>query len=268
MAQDYISLAVTMLALYAAFKYKDELVALLNDAIGGLNVAPAGGGGAPLTTGGTGDAPYAGSNPQQLEDQGEGTRHYASGKADDVTHEWEGTTSAQSYMVVIDITLTEIDHDDTITIKFGGTHNGSGWYEMRWTFESGQSQIGAEESHPNSSDCSEGTAIGTIVNQQAMLAVANFNKGERLEQWHKRPGGAWEKAGESANGVCGFRPSESEDEIQVRIDGAPGIDMHSAQFYELGGSPGTPAPTGGEITNEPETDSDEEGGAEDESNSG
>ena len=65
-------------------------------------------------------------SPQDMEDEGWDTRHYASGKPDDITHEWSGETSAQNYAIIIDITITEIDHDDQIGFKFGGTHMGSG----------------------------------------------------------------------------------------------------------------------------------------------
>lgn len=184
-----------------------------------------------------GEFPYTPTgSANELDDQGQGTRHYASGAPDDVTHEWEGETSANSYMIVIDITLTEIDHDDTITFKYGGTHNGSGWYGGSYSFESGQAAFGAEESHPSFSDCNEGTAIGSLVNNRVMLAAININKGEKLEVWSKKPDGAWQKDAESSNGVCGFRPNVDEDEIQIRIDAAPGIDMHSAAWYEISGT--------------------------------
>src|SRR5215510_4467225 len=79
---------------------------------------------------GAGEFPYPTTgSANELDDQGQGTRHYASGKPDDVTHEWERSTNSQSYLIVIDITLTETDHDYTISFKFGGTHNGSGWYD-------------------------------------------------------------------------------------------------------------------------------------------
>lgn len=257
MAQDYISLAVTMVALYAAWKYKDELVALINGAIGGLNVAAPGGGGATVQ----GDTPYPGSNPIQMDDQGEGTRHYASGAPDDVTHEWEAETSAQSYMIVIDITLTEIDHDDQISFKYGGTHNGSGWFDNGYSFESGQACIGKEESHPDTDLCEiTGNSIGNLVNTPVKIAAVNFNKGEKLEMWSNL-GSGWTKDVEGGPGVTGFRPSESTDECMIRIDAAPGIDMRSATVYELGGSP-TSAPAGGSAP-APTPSGGEEGGDDD-----
>lgn len=261
MAQNYIELAITLVLLYAAWKHKDQLVAAINGAIGGLGGgAPAPGGGAPGATV-QGDTPYPGSNPQNLDDQGEGTRHYRSGAPDDVTHEWEGSTSAQSYMIVIDITLTEIDHDDTISFKYGGTHNGSGWFDNGYSFEGGQACIGKEESHPDTDLCEiTGNSIGNLVNTPVKLAAINFNKGEKLEMWSNL-GGGWTKDVEGGPGVTGFRPSESSDEIQIRIDAAPGIEMRSAVVYELGGTPGAPTSTSGEITNEaPGTEGEEGGG--------
>lgn len=216
-----------------------------------------------------GDTPYpAGGSVTEMDDQGQGTRHYASGKPDDVTHEWEAETSAQSYMIVIDITLTEIDHDDTISFKYGGSHNGSGWYDNGYSFESGQACIGKEVDHPSTDLCEvTGTSIGNLVNTRVKLAAVNFNKGEKLEMWSNL-GSGWQKDVESSDGVTGFRPSESSDECMIRIDAAPGIDMHSAQVIELTGSPTagggggttTPAPTtGGEDEDESEDEEDEEG---------
>lgn len=257
MSQKYIDLAITAVALYAAWKYRDDIVAAINSAVGGLNVAP--GGGAPGATV-QGDTPYPGSNPTEMEDQGSGTRHYRSGKPDDVTHEWEAKTGAQNYMIVIDITLTEIDHDDQISFKYGGTHNGSGWYDSGYGFESGQACIGKEENHPDTALCEvTGTSIGNLVNTPVKLAAVNFNKGEKLEMWSNL-GGGWSKDVETGPGVTGFRPSEGTDECMIRIDAAPGIDMRSAVVYELGGS-GTPAPaSGGGVVKSPGTEAEQGGG--------
>jgi hypothetical protein len=219
---------------------------------------------APPAAEGAGEFPYAPtSEANELEDQGQGTRHYASGKPDDVTHEWEGSTNAQSYMVVMDITLTETDHDDTVSVKYGGTHMGSGWYDNGYSFESGQACIGKEENHPSTDLCEvTGQEVGPLLNNRFMFAAVNINKGEKLEMWSKAGGaegtGQWQKDVETGPGVTGFHPSEETDEIQIRIDAAPGIDMHSAVFYEIQGT-GT-STSGGEITNEDPDATGEEGG--------
>ena len=115
-----------------------------------------------------------------MEDEGWGERNYASGKPSDITHEWSGETSAQNYAIIIDITLTEIDHDDTISFKYGGTHMGSGWYDNTYSFESGQSCIGKEEDHPSTDLCVvSGKSIGNLVNTPVKLAAVNIGKGEK-----------------------------------------------------------------------------------------
>ena len=203
------------------------------------------------------DFPYAFvGSPQDMEDEGWDTRHYASGKPDDITHEWSGETSAQNYAIIIDITLTEIDHDDTISFKFGGTHMGSGWYDNTYSFESGKSCIGKEEDHPSTDLCViTGKSIGNLVNTPVKLAV-NIGKGEKLEMYSNL-GSGWTKDVESSNGVDGFRPQVNEDEVVIRIDAAPGIVMRSAQIVEIGpASAGittsapfpTPTPTSSELT--------------------
>jgi F5/8 type C domain len=178
--------------------------------------------------------PYAFvGSPQDMEDEGWGTRHYASGKPDDITHEWSGETSAQNYAIIIDITLTEIDHDDTISFKFGGTHMGSGWYDNTYSFESGEACIGKEEDHPSTDLCVvTGNSIGNLVNTPVKLAAVNIGKGEKLEMYSNK-GSGWTKDVESSNGVDGFRPQVDEDEVNIRIDAAPGIVMRSAQIVEI-----------------------------------
>lgn len=193
-----------------------------------------------LTPGGTNppptstDFPYAfAGSPQDMEDEGWGERNYASGKPSDITHEWSGETSAQNYAIIIDITLTEIDHDDTISFKYGGTHMGSGWYDNTYSFESGQSCIGKEEDHPSTDLCVvTGKSIGNLVNTPVKLAAVNIGKGEKLEMYSNL-GSGWTKDVESSNGVDGFRPQVEEDEVVIRIDAAPGIEMRSAQIVEL-----------------------------------
>jgi hypothetical protein len=180
------------------------------------------------------DFPYAFvGSPQNMKDEGWGERNYASGKPSDITHEWSGETSAQNYAIIIDITLTEIDHDDTISFKFGGTHMGSGWYDNTYSFESGQSCIGKEEDHPSTDLCVvTGKSIGNLVNTPVKLAAVNIGKGEKLEMYSNL-GSGWTKDVESSNGVDGFRPQVEEDEVVIRIDAAPGIEMRSAQIVEL-----------------------------------
>ena len=193
-----------------------------------------GGGGQPTVQG---DYPYqATGSATEMKDQGQGTRHYASGKPDDVTHEWRAKTSAKSYMIVIDITLTDTDHDDTISFKYGGTHMGSGWYDCGYSFNEGKACMGKEENHPSTDQCEvTGNSIGNLVNKPAKLAAININKGDKLELWSNL-GGGWQKDAESSNGVTGFKPNVSEDETTIRIDAAPGIEMRSAQVFEISGT--------------------------------
>jgi F5/8 type C domain-containing protein len=180
------------------------------------------------------DFPYTlVGTPTEMEDEGQGTRHYASGKPDDVTHEWSDETSAPSYVILIDITLTEIDHDDEISFKYGGTHMGTGWYDNGYSFEDGQACLGKEEDHPSTDLCEiTGNSIGNLVNTPVKLAAININKGEKLELWSNL-GSGWTKDVEGGPGVTGFRPQADTDETVVRIDAAPGIEMRSAIVQEI-----------------------------------
>ncbi len=77
-----------------------------------------------------------------------------------------------------------------------------------------------------------GKSIGNLVNTPVKLAAVNIGKGEKLEMYSNL-GSGWTKDVESSNGVDGFRPQVDEDEVVIRIDGAPGIEMRSAQIVEI-----------------------------------
>jgi hypothetical protein len=110
---------------------------------------------------------------------------------------------------------------------------GSGWYDNTYAFESGEACIGKEEDHPSTDLCViTGNSIGNLVDTPVKLAAVNIGKGEKLEMYSNL-GSGWIKDVESSNGVDGFRPQVDEDEVNIRIDAAPGIVMRSAQIVEI-----------------------------------
>ena len=71
--------------------------------------------------------------------RGPTTRHYASGKPDDRTIEKNvKDIKAKNYQFLVDVKVTTIEHNDTVSLKYGGTHMGSGWFDNTVDMESGQ----------------------------------------------------------------------------------------------------------------------------------
>ena len=107
----------------------------------------------PPPVGGVG--PYVGTGKQLDTKLGEvKVRHYASGKPDDFTRERTVTgVPYKNYQFIVETTMHSIEHDDTLSLKFGGTHMGSGWFDCGVSFEDGQCCLGTEENHPSTDLC-------------------------------------------------------------------------------------------------------------------
>ena len=232
---------------------------------GGPGEAGGGGGGAgPGTAQGTpGDCVktiYAATG--QKVDNGKqtknGTRHYASGKPDDVTQEWATKVSFKNYEFTAIATIGKIDHDDQFGMKFGGSHMNGGWYDCGLNFN-GASCLGKEENHPSTDLCVvKGPSVGSIVGKKTglkcIIVGAGTNAAE-VELWAD-PGatGAWKKLIPRTKGIGGFFPTGSQ-ECTIRIDAAPQITMHCCSVNEItgwtqgagggGGPPAAPAAPAG-----------------------
>ena len=74
-----------------------------------------------------------------------------SGKPDDITHEWSGETilGTRIQNSKINITITEIDHDDQMGSSLEALIWATGWYNNTYSFESGKACIGRKRSHPS-----------------------------------------------------------------------------------------------------------------------
>jgi hypothetical protein len=205
---------------------------------------PTGGGSGPatLTGGDCAKTIYAGTgnNKDNSKRTKQGTRHYASGKPDDVTSEWGTSVNFKNYEFTAYMTITEVDHDDTASMKFGGTHNGSGWYDNGVGFNNGDFCMGKEENHPSTDLCVvKGKSIGSILNKKIGIKCIIVGAGTgqaQLEMWGDRAAnGQWEQMIPRQNGVGGFFPSSAEQECTIRIDAAPGITMHCSSVNEISG---------------------------------
>lgn len=122
-----------------------------------------------------------------------------------------------------------IEHDDAISLKFGGTHNGSGWFDAGVGFEDGECCLGKEEDHPSTDLCVErGPKIGSVIEKPIKIAAVYRTQTNHQELWTNFEGSGWVKQLEADN-LGGFNPGSDEDEVQLRIDG----------FSDGGSAPGT-----------------------------
>lgn len=158
--------------------------------------------------------------PMQAGQRGPTERHYASGKPDDWTIEKNvKNIPFENYQWVTYTTMGPIEHDDNISVKFGGTHMGKGgWWDCGISFNEGQSCLGIEPKHPSTKLCIvKGKKYGSILNKKVGVAGVVFKATGKIELWIDM-GNGWEKACEGTN-VGGLNPTKGNQEAQLRIDG-------------------------------------------------
>ena len=175
----------------------------------------------PTTGGGAGPTPYATKgNPMQSTQRGPTTRHYASGAPDDETIEKNvKNITFDNYVFVVDVTINKMEHDDSIALKLGGTHMGSGWFDNTVGIYTGYTCLGTEPQHPTTKACLiKGPKIGDIRNKPIRIASSYFKKTNKTELWTDFGASGWKKQCEGTN-VGNFNPKSAINEAQLRIDG-------------------------------------------------
>lgn len=215
-----------------------------DDSNGGGTVGGTPGGATGTCTGG----PYKSTGKTvTTSTRGPTTRHYSSGKPDDKTIEKNAKgISFKNYQFVNYVTMNSIEHDDTVSVKYGGTHMGSGWYDHGISFNSGQGCLGTEKKHPSAQLCTiKGKSIGKIVGRKIGIAGVIFTNpggGGKTELWADQ-GKGWEKLAEG-NNVGGFAPKASSQEAQLRIDGFNAQPtIHCSVVQEIAQAAGSFTPT-------------------------
>jgi hypothetical protein len=215
-----------------------------DDSNGGGTVGGTPGGATGSCTGG----PYKSTGKTiSTSTRGPTTRHYASGKDDDKTIEKNAKSIPfQNYQFVNYVTMNSIEHDDTVSVKYGGTHMGSGWYDHGISFNSGQGCLGTEKKHPSAQLCViKGKSIGKIVGKKIGIAGVIFSAsggGGKTELWADS-GTGWQKLAEGVN-VNNFKPSSGQDEAQLRIDGFNAVPtIHCSVVQEIVAAAGSFTPT-------------------------
>jgi hypothetical protein len=179
----------------------------------------------------TGDTPYPIKGTPMTTSTTKGQRgpterHYASGKPDDWTIERNvKPIPFKNYQFVVFVKMGPIEHDDNISVKFGGHHMGKkGWYDCGISFgpdanSQSQSCLGTEPKHPSTKLCIvKGTKFGSVLGKNTGVAGVYFTDENKIELWIKEEGKQWVKAAEGTN-VGGLKPTPGSQEAQLRIDG-------------------------------------------------
>jgi hypothetical protein len=177
------------------------------------------------TTLAAGDFPYESTGKSTpMSQRGPTIRHYASGKPDDNTIEKNAKKILfDNIQAAFQIEVPkEWEHNDNLSIKLGGTHKGTGWFDNGISIYEGQSCLGTEPEHPHTNSCIiKGKKYGDIRGKTVSVASTYFKGTNKTEYWVNIPGvtQGWEKACEGTD-VGGFNPKAgNETEVQLRIDG-------------------------------------------------
>jgi hypothetical protein len=147
-------------------------------------------------------------------------RHYRSGKADDNTIEKNcKEIEFDNYQAVFEINNNvEWAHDDTFSIKGGGTHMGTGWKDSGIKVYSGEVCLGYEPDHPTTHLCEKkGPKVGDLRGKHFKIAWV-YKNAENYEEFWTDLGDGWKKQLDGTD-VAGFDAKSDVDEVQLRIDG-------------------------------------------------
>lgn len=166
----------------------------------------------------TGPYPAAGADMGH-KIRGPTTRHYRSGKPDDETIEANvKNIKDPDHQFIVYVTMHKIEHDDSVSLKFGGTHMDSGWFDTTVFFKDGRTGIGTEEKHPSTDlEIIKGPKLGNILNKRLGVAGVYRANANKVELWTDL-GQGWKKQVEGTD-VGDFNPKADTFEAQLRIDG-------------------------------------------------
>ena len=151
--------------------------------------------------------------------RGPTTRNYASDKASDETIEKNvKAIKARNHQFIVYVTMQDMEHDDTISTKLGGTHMGTGWFDHSVRVYNGETGLGYEPDHPETHlFIKKGAKIGDTRKKKVGICAVYFADPNFTELWTD-VGDGWKKQLEGKD-IGGFNPKAKEFECQLRIDG-------------------------------------------------
>lgn len=174
----------------------------------------------PPKPGQPGDGPYEAKSDKLNHSVRRAVRHYASGADDDETIEAnvKGFNHRKHQFVIDVLVPKEMEHDDNLSIKLGGTHMGTGWFDHSFSIYKGRTGMGKEEDHPSTDlFVEEGKALGDLRGKKMKIAATYDADKNYTELWHDM-GQGWVKDLEATD-LGGFNPKAKTFECQLRIDG-------------------------------------------------
>lgn len=150
-------------------------------------------------------------------------RNYASGKPSDWTIEKNAKEIPfGNVQAVFTIEVPKVwEHDDNLSVKLGGTHMGTGWFDHGISIYEGQTCLGYEPDHPETHLCVvKGKKYGDIRGKTVSVAGIYFQDTNETEFWVNIGGvtTGWDLACKGKD-VGGFNPKATKTEVQLRIDG-------------------------------------------------
>lgn len=168
---------------------------------------------------------------QKVTIEGYKTRHYASGKPDDVTREANTANGCPfaNFEVTGYFTIDNPDHDDTISFKMYGPSHDDGigaWYISDLQFNSGKNLMGYEEPHPHTTmDIESSTGIGSIVGKKIgyKTVIWKSGSGANVQAWADKGDGIWTLIQEVDSPDGKHYTPDPDQKVQIRIDACPNI---------------------------------------------
>ena len=169
-----------------------------------------------------------------FEEEPFGERHYASGKPDTVTKEWNiPSCQFDDYTITLYITITDPDdEDDDLSVKLYGPNHSDGnraWYVFDIEYGSGKTGWGWEDPHPDTSAYTDvGQTVGSIIGKKVGVQVVIWKLptgGAHMESWFDKGDGLWRKTTDIDNPDGKKFTRHSRQQPQIRLDAAPNIKM-------------------------------------------
>ena len=196
------------------------------------------------------------------------TRHYASGKPDDTTKEWNTANGVNfaNMEITMYVTIANPDHDDTISVKCYGPNHDDGigaWYICDLGFMTGEFTMGWEEPHPHTTLDITGSKFGSIVGKKIgyKVVIWQVGTGAHMEGWIDTGDNLWRQGIAVLNPDGKLYSPDPNQKVQIRIDACPNITMWGAPTCKeitaggvFVGSPTGPGPSPPPPGNNPPVD--------------
>lgn len=171
------------------------------------------------------------------------TRHYASGKPDDTTIEFNARECPyKAYEAYGDFTIGKPEHDDRLDVKMWGPRHDDGigaWYIFAIQFSDGETSFGWEKPHPTTKNSvMVGKKFGDIRGKKKIgfkgVIWPLEAGGAHVQGWiDMKDGKGWQLALEADNPGGKKFSCDKEQNVQFRIDAAPELEGENVIVEEI-----------------------------------